>query len=105
MKTSHSLIPYSGIFLVSPNFRGFVLKTWGLFFTDFNFCGRQRQRKIFSILFHENRRVDGTTRLSLYRKTVRKENLRPKVSETQQIKDTCSLTDKQTKITYLRSDG
>ena len=45
---------------------------------DFNFRGRQRPRKITSILFRENSWVDGTTRLSLDKSTVRKENLRPK---------------------------
>ena len=79
---------------------------WGLFFADFNFRGRQCPRKIISILFRENRRVGGgTTRLSLDRSTVRKENLQPKYLRRNGIKDTCSLTDKQTKTTYLHSDG
>ena len=77
----------------------------GLFFADFNFRGRQRPRKIISILFRKNRRVGGTTRLCLDRSTVRKENLRPKYLKRTGIKDTCSRTDKQTKITYLHSDG
>ena len=89
----------------SPNFRGFVSKTWGLFFADFNFRGRQCQRKLILILFRKNRRVDGTTRLSLDWSIVRKENLRPKYLKRNGIKDTCSLTDKQTKRTYLHSDG
>ena len=62
-----------GYFRVAK-FSRFCLKTWGLFFADFNFRGRQRPRKIISILFRENSRVGGTTRLSLYRTTVRKEN-------------------------------
>ena len=41
----------------------------------------------------------GTTRLSLDRSTVRKENLRPKYLKRKGIKHTCSLIDKQTKIT------
>ena len=83
-----------------PNFRGFVSKTWGLFFADFNFRGRQCPRKIISILFRENRRVGGTIRSSLDRSTVRKE----KYLERNGIEDTYSLTDKQTKRTYLHSD-
>ena len=94
-----------GYFRVAK-FSRFCLKKHGdYFFADFNFRGRQRPRKIIWILFCENRRVGGTTRLSRYRTTVRIENLQPKVSETQRIKDTCSLIDKQTKITYLHSDG
>ena len=93
-----------GYFRVAK-FSRFVSKTWGLFFEDFNFRGRQRPRKIISILLHENRKNGGTTRLSLYRSTVRKENLQPKYLKRKGIKDTCSLTDKQTKGTYLHSDG
>ena len=85
---------------MSPNFRVFVSKTWGLFFADFNFRGRQRPRKIISILFCENLRVGGTTRLSLDRSTVRKE----KYLERNGLEETYSLTDKQTKRTYLHSD-
>ena len=88
-----------------PNFRGFVLKAWGLFFVDFNFHGWQRQRKIILILFCKNHRVGGTTRLSPNRSTAQEENLRPKYLKRPGIKDTCSRTDKQTKRTYLHSDG
>ena len=90
-----------------PNFRGFVSKTWGLIFADFNFRGRQlpRKRKIILILFGENHRVGGTARISLDRSTVRKENLRPKYLKLKWIKDTCILTGKQAKRTYLHSDG
>ena len=93
-----------GYFRVAK-FSRFCLKTWGLFFADFNFRGWQRQRKILSILFRENRRVGGTTGLSLDRSTVGKENLRPKYLERKGIKHTCSVTEKQTKRTYLHSDG
>ena len=55
------------------------------------------REKIISILFLENRRVGDTTRLFLDRSTVRKENLRSKYLKRKGIKDTCSLTDKQTK--------
>ena len=41
--------------------------------------------------------MGGTTRLSLDRTTVRKENLWPKYLKRKGIKDSCSLTDKQTK--------
>ena len=67
---------------------------------DFNFRGRQRPRKTISILFRENRRVGGTTRRSLDRSNVRKE----KYLERKGIEDTYSLTDKQTKRTYLHSN-
>ena len=95
------VIPYNGIF------SRFCLKIWGLFFADFNFRGQQCPRKIILILFRENRRVGGggTTRLSLDRSTVRKENLQTKYLKHNEIEDTCSLTDKQTKPTYLHSDG
>ena len=84
----------------------FLSKTHGdYFFADFNFRGRQCPRKIISILFHKIRRVGGTTRLPLNRSTVRKENLRLKYLKCTGIKDTCSQTDKQTKIIYLHSDG
>ena len=91
----------------SPNFRGFVSKTSVLIFADFNFRGRQRprKRKMISILFRENHRVGGTARISLDRSTVWKENLRPKYLKCNGIKDTCILTDKQAKRTYLHSDG
>ena len=86
-------------------FCGFVSKTLGLIFADFNVHGRQRPRKIISILFRENHRVGGTTPISLDRSTMRKENLRPKYLKRKGIKDTCILTDKQAKRTYLHSDG
>ena len=62
---------------------------------DFNFCSWQHPRKTILILFCENRRVGGTTRLFLDISTVRKENLRPKYLKPKGIKGTCSLTDKQ----------
>ena len=71
----------------------------------FNFRRRQRPQKIVSSLFRENRRAGATTRLSLDRSTMRKENHRPKYWKRKEIKDTCSLTDKQAKLTYLHSDG
>ena len=55
------------------------------------------------VLFRENHRVGGTTWLSLDRSTVWEENLRPKYLKRKGIKDTCSLTDKQTKIIYSHS--
>ena len=67
----------------SPNFRVFVSKSFGLFFADFNFRGRQRARKISSILFRKNHRVGGTTRLSLDRSNVWKKKSPAKVSEMQ----------------------
>ena len=45
--------------------------------------------------------MGGTTRLSLDRTTVRKENLWPKYLKRKGIKDTCSLTDKQTKKEHI----
>ena len=81
-----------------PNFRGFVSKNMGiiflriLIFADFNFRGRQCPRKIILILFHENRRVGGITRLPLNRSPVRKENLQPTYLKRKGIKNTCSLT-------------
>ena len=60
---------------------------------DFNFRGLQRPQIIVLILFCENRRVGGTTRLSLDRSTVRKENLWPQYLKRNGIKDTCSLTE------------
>ena len=91
---------------MSPNLHGFVSEKWGLFFADFYFRGRQHPRKIiFIIIFHENRRVGGTTGLSLDRSTVRKENLQTKYLQCKGIKGTCILTYKQTKRTYLHSDG
>ena len=69
-----------GYFRVAKFLR-FCLKTWGLFFADFTFCGLQRLQKIISI------RVGGTTRLSLAISTVLKERKSPaKVSETQGTK-------------------
>ena len=97
----HRQITVKWDIFASPNFRGFVSKTWVLFFAEFNFRGRQRPQKIISILFHENRRVGCTARLSLDRSTVRKE----KYLKPNGIEDTCSLTNKQTKRTYLHSDG
>ena len=86
-------------------FSRFCLKNMGIIFRGFNFRGRQCPRKITLILFRKNHRVGGgTTQLSLDRSTVRKENLRPKYLKCNGIKDTCSLTDKQTKRTYLYSD-
>ena len=86
-------------------FRGFVSKIWGLFFAEFNFRGRQRPRKIISILFRENLRVGGITQISLDRLTVRKKISGQSNLKRNGIKDTCSLTDKQTKRTDLHSDG
>ena len=93
-----------GYFCVAK-FSRFYLKNMGLFFAGFNFCGRKRPRKIISIFTRKNCRVGDSTRLSLDRSTVRKQNLRPKYLNRKVIKDTCSLTDKQTKITYLHSNG
>ena len=87
------------------NFRCFVSKTWGLFFSAFNFCSHQHPQKIISILSHENSRVGGTTRLSPDRSTVWIENIWPKYLKCKRIKDSCSLRHKQTKRTYLHSDG
>ena len=69
------------------------------------FRGRQRPRKIISILFRENLRVGGITRFSLNRLTVRKKISGQSNLKRNGIKDTCSLTDKQTKRTDLHSDG
>ena len=88
-----------GYFRVAK-FSRFCLKNMRIIFR-----GRQRPRKIMSILFRENHRVGGTTRLSFDELTVRKGNIRPKYLKRKRIKDTCSLTDKQTKITYLHSDS
>ena len=88
-----------------PKFSRFRLKNMEIIFADFNFRGQQRPRKIISILPCENCRVGGTTRHSLDRSTGRKENLRPKYLKHKKMKDTCSLTDKQTKRAYLHSDG
>ena len=88
---------------ILAHFCGFVSKTRGLFFVYFNLRGQQHPRKIILILFRENRRVGGTTWLSLDRSTVLKENLRPKYLKHNE--DTCSLTGKQTKRTYLHSVG
>ena len=71
-------VPYNGIFSRRQIF-AVLSKKYGDYFSRILIF-------IISILFRENRRVGGTTRLSLYRTTVRKENLRPKVSETQRIK-------------------
>ena len=78
----------------------FCLKNMGLFFADFNFRSRQCPRKIISLLFSKKHGVDGTTRLSLDRSTVR-----PKYLKRKWIKDSCSLTDKQIIRTYLHSDS
>ena len=48
--------------------------------------------------------MGGTIPLSVDRSTVRKKNLRTKYLKYNGIKDTCSLTDKQTKRTYIHSD-
>ena len=101
----HKVYRMMGYFRVAKFSRFFVSKTWGLIFADFNFRGRQRPRKMISILFHENHRVGGTARISLDRSTVRKENLRPKYLKRKGIKDTCILTDKQAKRTYIHSEG
>ena len=87
---------------MSPNFHGFVYKTWGLIFADFNFRGQQCPRKIILILFRKNGRMSGTTLLSLNRSTVRKENLRPKYLKRKGIKDTSSLTYKQTEDSWIK---
>ena len=51
-----------GYFCVAKfSLRGFVSKTWGLIFADFNFLGQQCPWKIMLVLFCEKRRVDGTT--------------------------------------------
>ena len=69
----------------SPNIRGFVSdKHMGIILANFNFRGRQRLRKIILILFRENRRVGGTTLLSLSRST--EEKSPAKLSETQENK-------------------
>ena len=83
------------------------LKTWGLFFADFNFCGLQHPWKIILILPRKSKSGcrGSKTRLSLDRSTVPKENLRPKYLKCMGMKDTCSLTDKQIKQTYIHSDG
>ena len=94
-----------GYFRVAKFLRFCLKKTWGLFFAEFNIRGRQRPRKIILILFRENYRVGGTTRPSFNRLTVRKENIRQKYLKRKGIKDTCSLTDCQTKTTYLHSDS
>ena len=67
-----------GYFCVAKFFADLSKKKWDYFFADFNFCSRQHPWKITSILFRENHRVRGTTRLSLDISIVRKENLRPK---------------------------
>ena len=92
-------LQYNGLFSRRQIFAVLSKKTRGLFFADFNFRGRRRPRKIISILFREIHRVGGTTRLSLYRTNVQRK------SPAKRIEDTCSLTDKQTKRTYLHSDG
>ena len=84
-----------GYFRVAK-FSQFCLKNMAIiFFADFNFRGRQRPRKIISILFRETH--IGITQLSLDRSTVRKENLRPKYLKRKGIKDTCSLADTKNK--------
>ena len=91
-----------GFVIVSiPNYSCCLQTFWTalVFCADFNFRGLWT---IILILFRENRRVYGTTRLSLNRSTVQKENLWPKYLKCNGIKDTCSLTDKQTKRTYLQ---
>ena len=94
-------IPYSGIFSRRQIF-AVCLKNMRI-----NFRGRQCpwKRKIILILFHENHRVGGTAQISLDRSTVQKENLRLKYLKRKWIKDTCILTDKKAKTTYLHSDG
>ena len=82
-------IPYNGKFSRHQIFAVWSKKTWGLFFAGFNFRGLQRPRKIISILFRKNRRVVGTTGLSLDRSTG-KENGRPKYLKLKGIKDTCN---------------
>ena len=85
-----------GYFRVTK-FPRFCLKTWRLFFADFDFCGRQNLRKIILVLFRKNYRWGDITRLSLDRSTVRKENLWPKYLKRKGIKDTCSLADTKNK--------
>ena len=101
---SNKMYRIMGYFRVAK-FSQIASKKWGLIFADFNFRGRQRPRKLISILFRENHRVGGRARISLDRSTVRKENLRPKYLKRKEINDTCILTDKQAKRTYLHSDG
>ena len=83
-------------------FSRFCLKNMG---TNFRGWQRPRKRKVISILFCENHRVGGTARISFDRSTVWKENIRPKYLKCKRIKDSCILTDKQAKRTYLHSDG
>ena len=87
-------------YLRVAKFSRFCLKNMGI-----NFCGRQHLRIIISILFCENYRVGGIAQISFDRSTVQKENLQPKYLKHKGIKDTCILTDKQAKRTYLHSDG
>ena len=92
-------IPYNRVFSCCQIFAVLSKKTWGIFYADFNYCGRQHPRKIS--FFHENRILGGTTWLSLDRPIVWKENLWPEYLKRKGIKHTCSLTDKQTKSRRL----
>ena len=81
------------------------LKNMGIIFADFNFRARQGPRKIISILIREN--LDWVAQLAfpsidqLCGKKISGQN----IWNSNGMKDTCSLTDKQTQRTYLHSDG
>ena len=85
---------------VSPNFR-FLAQKQKDYFSQILI-----QRPVINnlILICKNCTMGGTTRLSLKRLTVCKENLRPKYLKWKRIKDTCRLMDKKVILAYTRHE-